>query len=202
MNNVEVVGAHYSKARLDFILISVGLLDKVNVIKYEDRLGRDFDQKEVLLKIGRGEKVATNNIKESTLKSEGAKLIGLLSFYEMLNEHLRVPEPEIGLIVGRIEAAIKRKEEYIDIEIENIEARIAGLEDEILALITFLPSSNDMINRPSTCNSRMKYEMVTMGIKNRLLSLQANIHRKEISNRINLVQRKNQAENDYGGSVL
>ena len=50
-------------------------MDKVNVIKYEDRLGRDFDHKEVLLKIGRGEKVATNNIKESTLKSEGAKLI-------------------------------------------------------------------------------------------------------------------------------
>ena len=114
----------------------------------------------------------------------------------MLNEHLREPEPEIGLIVGRIEAAIKRKEEYIDIEIENREVRIAGLEGEILALIATLPSRNDMINRPSTCNSRMKYEIVTMGIKNRLLSLQANIRRKEISKRINLVQSKNQAEND------
>ena len=126
MNNVEVVGAHYSKARLDFILLSVGLLDKVNVIKYEDRLGRDFDHKEVLLKIGRGEKVATNNIKESTLKSEGAKLIGLLSFYEMLNEHLRVPEPEIGLIVGRIEAAIKRKEEYRDRKYRSENSRFRG----------------------------------------------------------------------------
>ena len=116
----------------------------------------------------------------------------------MLNEHLREPEPEIGLIVGRIEAAIKRKEEYIDIEIENREVRIAGLEGEILALIATLPSRNDMINRPSTCNSRMKYEIVTMGIKNRLLSLQANIRRKEISKRINLVQSKNQAENDQG----
>ena len=134
MNNVEVVGAQYSKARLDFMLISVGLLDKVHVIKYEDRLGRDFDHKEVLFKIGRGAKVATNNIKESTVKSEGAKLIGLLSFYEILNAHLREPDPEIGLIVGRIEAAIKRKEDYIDREIENREARIAGVEAEILAI--------------------------------------------------------------------
>ena len=198
MNNVEVVGAQYSKARLDFMLISIGLLDKVHVIKYEDRLGRDFDHKEVLLKIGRGASVATNNIKESTVKSEGAKLIGLLSFYEILNAHLREPDPEIGLIVGRIEAAIKRKEDYIDREIENREVRIAGLEAEILAIIATLPSSNDMLNRPSTCNNRMKYEMVTMGIKNRLLSLQANIRRKEISKRLNLVQDRNQAELDFG----
>ena len=55
-----------------------------------------------------------------------------------------------------------------------------------------------MLNRPSTCNNRMKYEMVTMGIKNRLLSLQANIRRKEISKRLNLVQDRNQAELDFG----
>ena len=109
-----------------------------------------IDHKEVLLKIGRGASVATNNIKESTVKSEGAKLIGLLSLYEILNAHLRQPDPEIGLIVGRIEAAIKRKEDYIDRDIENREARIAGSEAEILAIIATLPSSNDMLNRPST----------------------------------------------------
>jgi len=198
INNVEVLGAHYSKARLDFMLISVGLLDKVNVIKYEDRLGRDFDHKEVLLKFGRGEKVVTTNIKGSTLKSEGAKLIGLLSFYEMLNEHLVEPEPEIGMKIGRIEAAIKRKEEYLDRQIDNIEARIADVDEEVRTLVETLPSNNDMLNRPSTCNNRMKFEMVTMGIKNRLLSLQANIRRKEISTRLGLVQGRNLAESEYG----
>ena len=44
----------------------------------------------------------------------------------MLNEHLRVPEPEIGLIVGRIEAAIKRKEEYRDRKYRSENSRYRG----------------------------------------------------------------------------
>ena len=57
LNDVEILGSQYSRARLDFFLISVGLLKLVSYVKYEDRLGRDFDHKEVYMKLGGGKKV-------------------------------------------------------------------------------------------------------------------------------------------------
>ncbi len=44
----------YGCSRLDFFLISPTLLDRVNKVKYEDRIGADFDHKEVVLHLGRG----------------------------------------------------------------------------------------------------------------------------------------------------
>ena len=39
LNDVEILGSQYSRARLDFFLISAGLLELVSYVKYEDRLG-------------------------------------------------------------------------------------------------------------------------------------------------------------------
>jgi exonuclease III len=44
----------YGCSRLDFFLISPTILDRVNKVKYEDRIGADFDHREVVLQLGRG----------------------------------------------------------------------------------------------------------------------------------------------------
>jgi hypothetical protein len=38
---------NYGKSRLDFFLVSPLFLDKISSVKYGDRLGADFDHKEV-----------------------------------------------------------------------------------------------------------------------------------------------------------
>jgi hypothetical protein len=47
------MGVQPTKTRLDFYICSPNLLDIITGIKYEDRLGADFDHKEVSMKIGK-----------------------------------------------------------------------------------------------------------------------------------------------------
>jgi hypothetical protein len=42
----------YSRSRLDFCLVSGSIIDSVSKVKYEDRIGSDFDHKEVFLFTG------------------------------------------------------------------------------------------------------------------------------------------------------
>ncbi len=43
----------YGTTRLDFYLISESVLGDTRLVVYEDRLGTDFDHKEVTLKLGK-----------------------------------------------------------------------------------------------------------------------------------------------------
>jgi exonuclease III len=58
----------WSKTRLDFFLISPELIDWISKIKYEDRLGSDFDHKEVTLWIGRQRGGGEMTIHDSTIE--------------------------------------------------------------------------------------------------------------------------------------
>jgi hypothetical protein len=57
----------FSKTRLDFFLVSPEILDWISSVKYEDRLGSDFDHKEVVLKLGGNSKGPKVTIYDSTL---------------------------------------------------------------------------------------------------------------------------------------
>jgi hypothetical protein len=46
----------YTKSRLDFFLISETIAGDIQQARYEDRLGADFDHKEVTLVLGKGKK--------------------------------------------------------------------------------------------------------------------------------------------------
>jgi hypothetical protein len=46
----------YTKSRLDFFLVSENIAGDIQQIRYEDRLGADFDHKEVTLILGKGNK--------------------------------------------------------------------------------------------------------------------------------------------------
>jgi hypothetical protein len=43
----------YGKTRLDFFLVSMDVLGAVDTVTYEDRIGADFDHREVRMVIGK-----------------------------------------------------------------------------------------------------------------------------------------------------
>jgi exonuclease III len=77
-----------SKSRLDFFLISPDILDMVNKVKYEDRIGSDFDHKEVTLEIGKKTKGAKITIYDSTLNDAVAMDAVNMVVYESLATNL------------------------------------------------------------------------------------------------------------------
>ena len=80
-------------------------------------------------------------------------------------------------MIGLLESLTRRKDKIIEDLAEDRIERVAEIDAEMLHLIGTLPSRLEMLERPSTCDVRVKYEVVIMSIKNRLLGVQAE-HRK------------------------
>jgi hypothetical protein len=60
-------GVNFGKTRLDFFLISPDIVDWVKGVKYEDRIGSDFDHKEVIMQLGERSSAGKMIIKDTTL---------------------------------------------------------------------------------------------------------------------------------------
>ncbi len=83
----------YAKNRLDFFMVSPEVLGAVKDVVYEDRLGVDFDHKEVSLNIGGSKKVMDMKVFDSTLGNRYSVVMGKAALYETLSNHLRVRDP-------------------------------------------------------------------------------------------------------------
>ena len=68
------------KNRLDFFLVSRELINLIRNVRYEDRLGRDFDHKEVTLILGGKNKTRKEQIFKDTIHEERAKHVGTIAF--------------------------------------------------------------------------------------------------------------------------
>ena len=68
--------------------MSQNLITVVNDVQYEDRLGMDFDHKEVILTIGKSKKPGKMCIFDSTLNDELSNAIGKLGFFETYSNHI------------------------------------------------------------------------------------------------------------------
>ena len=200
--NLEHLGSKYSRARLDMILISTDLLQSVNGIRYEDRLGRDFDHKEVVLELGGGKKTASTNIKTDTLKEDSSTIIGKISFYDMINEHLIEPLDIVRDRVGRLEQLFREKYTRGNDTIIDEGPRIGEIDREMEGILRELPTEREMLDLPSNCDDRVKYEVVIMSIKNRLTGLQADMRKVRIKKRVELQVAVNEAKLGEGeGSI-
>jgi exonuclease III len=80
--------SRFSKTRLDFFLVSPELIDNVDVVKYEDRLGSDFDHREVTLKLGRRSRSKKVTIYDSTINDMAADDMVMVAIYEGLVDNL------------------------------------------------------------------------------------------------------------------
>ena len=93
----------FRKSRLDFFLMDKSVLGWVKNVWYEDRLGRDFDHKEVTIRLGGVAKKRSENIYKNTTIDVRAKFVGKCAMYDMFNEHLREPLENIRITLGEIE---------------------------------------------------------------------------------------------------
>ena len=170
----------------------------VNNVWYEERLGRDFDHKEVTVKLGGFPKKRNENIYRSTVNDVRAKYVGKCAMYDILNEHLGEPVANIRTVVGEIEQKVKQINTIYNVNEgilgDEIYHEIEGKEIEIEELIGELPGVDDLLERNFSCDFRKLYEVLIMGIKNRLLGIQVNNKNRENREKRMLQEMKNMYE--------
>ncbi len=102
--NGEWEYTNYGKSRLDFFIISESLYKDVLSVYYGDRLSRDFDHVEAVLRIGKNRKAKESiYIRNETLDRPEIAEIGVLGALDCIATHLLVPNDELRRQVGRLE---------------------------------------------------------------------------------------------------
>lgn len=76
------------RTRLDFFPISLECIKWVDKVRYEDRLGTDFDHKEVTLKLGKNKSMCRRTIFESNLNDELIKHVGTMAVYDSIAHNM------------------------------------------------------------------------------------------------------------------
>jgi exonuclease III len=165
------------KSRLDFFLISEGLLDSVDKVRYEDRLGSDFDHREVVIKLGRSRIGSKITIHDSSLQDETAEDMVCLTVYENLVNNLVTLDENIRENLVQLNILIREKEtlgRQVRVDGGNIETRrnLETNQTNIGVIKDRLPDINELMGRAFTCNYRTLYEGVIMGVKNVLMEIQ------------------------------
>jgi hypothetical protein len=196
--NGQIEAYTYGKSRLDFYLVDNTLLNYILEVKYEDRLGRDFDHKEVTLQIGKKIRVGQINIRNSTLEDSNVKHFGTISLYDTVNEHLLYPSNEIRNTVGRLDNLIRQRGNVVNMEEREHIERIELIDREIDVCITELPNVEEILANEHICNYKNLYEVVTMNLKNRLVAYQVKKQTDNIRVHANLVQEVKDKGSRYG----
>jgi exonuclease III len=150
------------KSRLDFFLLSPVLLDGVDAIRYEDRLGSDFDHREVSLKMGKKKQGIRVSIFDNTLNDAMAEDSVYVTVYENLLNNLAVRDRAamdnvIQLYILINERNSLREEQMVD---DNMDVRMR-IEANVLNINVIkgrMPVLSELINRQFNCNYRILYE--------------------------------------------
>jgi exonuclease III len=194
---------YYGKTRLDFFLIDNSLLEYVKNVRYEDRLSADFDHKEVLLTIGEAPPVGKITIYDSTLSDSLSESIGVLALYDILGSHLSVRDEILDRNVTQLDILI-RNAELIKIlilvergDIEELEDRLRNTMENIGITVNRLRGMN-ILEREYQCNYRALYEVSMMGLKNKLMEVQARMKRDKDRGRDYLVNRVDYMAGRFG----
>jgi len=195
INNV-VVEHEYNQTRLDFFLVSTTIIDCISKVYYENRLGRDFDHKPVMLELGKSTTKYIPSIRHGTLDDITANIEGKIGIYELISAHLVEINIDLNRVIGRLEVLIREKRKIIwegegDRSLETV-------DDEIEAELINLPGMIDLLNNDFTCDKRTLYEVTMMGLKNRLLNLQIILDKQKRAERDNLTSNVHRSKRQNG----
>ena len=185
------------KNRLDFYLMSGDLATVLDNVKYEDRLGRDFDHREVTLTFGRKKGCRKEHIYSDTVCNFRAKYAGILAALDIINEHKTTPNELIreklvtlgNMVLRWVNTKIRLGELDQDGNILTKE-RGEEMEREIDAYIRDHIDIEQLLEGELTCSNTALYEVLVMGIKNRLIGLQRQLNKEENHYRENLIERR------------
>jgi exonuclease III len=197
------VRREYGTTRLDFYLISASVLCDTRLVVYEDRLGTDFDHKEVTLKLGKSKVGGKMIVRDKILEDPLSGPIGLLSLYETVSTHLVDRDIEINRIIGRLDTSI-RERELLDIVIlrtgvtEFTNNRIIDVERSLKNCLDELPNIITLLERDISCSYRVLYEIAVINLKNRLMARQAAKSKESDLLRSDLVARCDYMKEKFG----
>jgi exonuclease III len=196
--DASVVG----KSRLDFFLLSPLLLDGVDVIRYEDRLGSDFDHREVTLKLGRKRHGMRISIFDSTLNDAMAEDSVYATVYENLLNNLVVRDRAARDNVTQLYILMNEKkasqEEQLVNDSIDVQMRIEINAINMNVIKGRMPDFSELINRQFNCNYRILYEGLIMGVKNVLLEIQKRMKSDDKLLRERLLRREEYTKNVFG----
>jgi Reverse transcriptase (RNA-dependent DNA polymerase) len=182
--------------RLDFCLVTHDLAAEISDVRYEDRLSKDFDHKEVKVTVGKKRSsVRSERIYNSTLREEYVEIVGLLGYFETINTHLRFPKQEINDLIYEIERLIREIELLKILEREYIghpqqRGRIEERRRDLGPLMVRLARHTNTIEEEFTCDYRNLYEVVIMAIKGRLLAKQTRDRREKNKIKRDILDRR------------
>jgi len=177
------VAENYGKSRLDFYIISEGLMGEVESVFYGDRLSRDFDHLEAVLRLGKRRAVKeTVYIRNEILDRPEITEIGVLGALDCISNHLNRQSEELRTAVGRLEALyiekcnIRRGIELglVD-DIEGEERRLARVQREWDWRIQVIGSIDEWAVEELSCSRSTFYEVLLNEYKNRIVALQGGI---------------------------
>jgi hypothetical protein len=188
VNNVWVE-QNYGKSRLDFFLISETIYGEVDSIFYGDRLSRDMDHLEVVLRLGKRPRTKSSlMIRNSTLDRPETDEISTLGYLDCLNTHLRYRNPNLQRVVGRLHGLYLEKcnirgEMEINGENEELKDRLTVLDASWIHTVRELRDLEELNNLELSCNDTTFYEVLLNEYKNRLVALQGNIDSRKLYKR-------------------
>ncbi len=177
------VNENYGKSRLDFYIISEGLFGEVESVFYGDRLSRDFDHLEAVLRIGKRKKAKEIiYIRNETLDRPELAEIGALGALDYIANHLSRPSEELRAGVGRLEAMYVEKcnlRRGIELQLvdddEAVKARIEQISVEWDRTLARIGSIDEWAVEELSCSRSTFYEVLLNEYKNRIIALQGGI---------------------------
>ena len=113
--------------------------------------------------MGGQNKTRKEHIFRDTINEERAKYVGAIAFYDIINEHLRIPDEELRATVGLAEQKLR------EIEILKLREKydeLPGKKAELTGVMDSFPNVEELIGREKTCNFRTLYEVYIMAIEN------------------------------------
>ncbi len=177
------VSENYGKSRLDFYIISECLYGEVESVFYGDRLSKDFDHLEAVLRIGKRRKAKEMvYIRNETLDRPEIMEIGVLGAIDSISNHLTRPSEELRGCVGRLEGIYREKcnvRRGIELELvddrEAEEERLTRLSAEWDNLLRRIGSLDEWAKEDLSCSRSTFYEILLNEYKNRIIALQGGI---------------------------
>jgi len=201
---------NYGQSRLDFFIMSECLYSDVESVYYGERLSRDFDHVEAVLRLGKGRKgKETVHIRNDILDRPEIEEIGVLGALDCISNHLERPCERLRQSVGMLEQIYVNKSNsrrsitlnLVD-DIEAEKERLNQLDVEWNAIVRRVGKVEEWAKEDVSCSRATLYEVLLNEYKNRIIALQGGIDRDNKYKREWLLSRRKVYEEIYGkGSV-